>query len=134
MTRVGNLGDPVHFSTYLIWQITRDDLTQLLTGAAAPPSHETGSAPAPSRFTDWNLDADRGYAWKCWDWDRCKDRESVDETGHTYLTPRSQTPQNGEGDLNPAYQPSNPLRVHYMDHPDQAPGDCSRDDDDGGVP
>lgn len=132
MPRVGNLGDPVHFSSYLIWQITRDDLTQL-TGAAAPPSHETGSAPAPSRFTDWNLDADRGYAWKCWDWDRCKGRESVDETGHTYLTPRSPTPQDGEGDLNPAYQPSTPLRVHYTDHPDQTPVDCPKDDD-GGTP
>lgn len=61
MNRQANLGDPIHFSTYLIWQLTR-----------------TEGLDDSTRLTDWNLDADRGYAWKCWDWNR------VGEDGPTF--------------------------------------------------
>ncbi len=47
-----HLGGPVDYSTYLVGCILRD------RGQA-----ELG-------VPDFNLDSDRGYAWKCWDWDR----------------------------------------------------------------
>jgi hypothetical protein len=47
-----HLGGPVDYSTYLVGCILRD------RGKV-----ELG-------VPDFNLDSDRGYAWKCWDWDR----------------------------------------------------------------
>jgi hypothetical protein len=46
-----HMGDSVGFSQYLIWLATRDD-------------------DAAAGIIDWNLDADRGYGYHCWDWDR----------------------------------------------------------------
>jgi hypothetical protein len=47
-----HLGAPVDYSTYLVACMMRDRGGDEL------------------RVPDFNLDADRGYAWKCWDWDR----------------------------------------------------------------
>ena len=62
------LGDPVVFSAYLIGQI----------------GHNT-------RFlSSFNLDADRGYGYLCWDWTRTAQdggSQSQDERGHTFQDP-----------------------------------------------
>lgn len=49
-----HMGDSVSFSEYLIWLATRTD-------------------DAATGIIDWNLDADRGYGYHCWDWDRHHD-------------------------------------------------------------
>ena len=121
VTAVDNLGDPVNFSSYLIWQLTRPDL---------PDVGET-------RITDWNLDADRGYAYKCWDWNRYLKPEDgmpmdpahhvlQDDDGHLYLepcTPPSQSVRPGTRGLCApppltGHDPKKPLLIHYTDRPD----------------
>lgn len=47
------LGDPVDYSAYVIALLTRDH--------AGDPAHP---------IANFNLDSDRGYAYKCWDWVR----------------------------------------------------------------
>ena len=49
-----NLGDSIGFSKYLLWLETRD------------AEQREGTTP----MVDWNLDADRGYGYHCWDWNR----------------------------------------------------------------
>ncbi len=44
------LGDPSDYSAYIIANLTRDD---------------------PGQIANFNLDADRGYGFLCWDWRRC---------------------------------------------------------------
>lgn len=52
LARDQHLGAPVDYSTYLVSCMMRD------RGGS-----ELG-------VPDFNMDADRGYGWKCWDWDR----------------------------------------------------------------
>jgi hypothetical protein len=113
--KTNNLGDPVNFSAYLIWQLTRTD----------PPSND------PTHITDWNLDADRGYAYKCWDWDRHQqagaslDHVLHDMEGHQYMEPCTAPPQsenpNAKQPCSPppttAHDPAKPLRIHYTGQP-----------------
>jgi hypothetical protein len=49
-----HLGGPVDYSLYLLGRMDQ---------AAA---QDSGQYPVP----DFNLDSDRGYAWRCWDWTR----------------------------------------------------------------
>jgi hypothetical protein len=118
-----HLGDPVHFSSYLIWQLTRNEFRESKW----------------SRIVDWNLDADRGYAYHCWDWDRHEAPAKgepmdpahgvlTDLDGHLYLapcTPPPQAPISTDG-CRPAplegYDSRVPLALHYLTEPD--PG-CS---------
>jgi hypothetical protein len=115
VTATNNLGDPINFSSYLLWQLTR--------------SEDLNDPDKLTRITDWNLDADRGYAYKCWDWNRQappKPGEPLDEAhhvlrdadGHPYLKPCTPPPQSG------TYQKDKPLELHYLDQPD--PG-CHED-------
>lgn len=112
-----NLGDPVNFSAYLIWQLTRID---------APANPQT-------RITDWNLDADRGYAYKCWDWNRHKAPPKgqtnphllIDVDGNSYMEPCTPPPQTDKSPpkfgppcvpLPPKAHDANvPLEIHYTD-------------------
>jgi hypothetical protein len=50
-----HLGDPVDYSAYVMAHLTRD---------------HAGDADHP--ITNFNLDSDRGYAYRCWDWVRSK--------------------------------------------------------------
>ncbi len=50
------LGDPVDFTAYVVAMLTRD---------------------VPRPIADFNLDADRGYGYLCWDWLRDKDSRAV---------------------------------------------------------
>ena len=58
-----NLGDPIHYSLYIIGQLTRDTISD------------------PSTVASFNLDSDRGYGYKCWDYDRIRGYDS--KTGGT---------------------------------------------------
>jgi hypothetical protein len=97
VTATTNLGDPVNFSSYLIWQLARDSV---------------------KRFTDFNMDADRGYGYKCWDWNRRPDVESntlPDKENHPYLRPCTDPPQAPSA---MPYDPDVPLKIYYIDGED----------------
>jgi hypothetical protein len=59
------LGDPVQFCAYLMGRVL---------------------SPAYEYEADFNLDADRGYGYRCWDWIRGK-ATGVDQRGQSYLLP-----------------------------------------------
>lgn len=68
-----HLGDPVDYSSYLIAKLTRD--------AAGDTTHP---------IANFNLDSDRGYGYKCWDWVRSGDVIGVPTPyfrGSSYDTP-----------------------------------------------
>jgi hypothetical protein len=104
VTPGNHMGDPVNFSSFLMWQLARPEIQK--------------------EVADWNLDADRGYAYKCWDWNRhSKDLGGnvlTDTEGHPYLAPCTPPPQSTSG----TYDPQAPLKIHYLDNAD--PG-CSVD-------
>jgi len=105
VTHENHMGDPVNFSSFLMWQLARPDIQKAVA--------------------DWNLDADRGYAYKCWDWNRqSKELGSgsvlTDAEGHPYMAPCTPPPQTKVM----AYDPKAPLKIHYLDKDD--PG-CSVD-------
>lgn len=108
-----HLGDPVNFSAYLIWQLTRTNFSTIA---------------GVTRITDWNLDSDRGYAYKCWDWNRHDKTEGLllDKDGHGYVKPCTPPPQSEEvappGHCPPAdkspYDSKQPLKIFYLDQED----------------
>jgi hypothetical protein len=101
-----HMGDPVNFASFLIWQLAR-------------PEIEEGDV------TNWNLDADRGYAYKCWDWNRHMEDPAnnllKDADGHMFVAPCTPPSQADKDD----YRPDLPLKVHYVDGKD--PG-CAGDE------
>lgn len=106
-----NLGDPVNFSSYLIWQLTRSGKLDT----------------ERTQITNWNLDSDKGYAYKCWDWNRHLESEiqifPIDEDGHPYLPTCTPPPQSNKA-KNPI-QPTPPttdLQLYYIDESPQNPG------------
>lgn len=91
-----NMGDPVNFSSFLMWQLARPEIQK--------------------NIPDWNLDADRGYGYKCWDWNRHLEGvpTHTDTEGHEYVAPCTPPPQS---DTEP-HNPRNPLMIHYLDTKD----------------
>ncbi|HYW73989.1 MAG TPA: zinc dependent phospholipase C family protein [Pyrinomonadaceae bacterium] len=92
-----NLGDPVNFSSFLMWQLARPTIK--------------------ASVANWNIDADRGYGYKCWDWNRpSKDLGTIltDSEGHPYVAPCTPPPQSKALD----YDPNGPLKIHYLDQND----------------
>jgi hypothetical protein len=61
------LGDPINFSAYLIGQIANN----------------------PKFLSSFNLDADRGYGYLCWDWQRRPDPNfnPTDGQNHSFMPP-----------------------------------------------
>jgi hypothetical protein len=106
MSRQRNMGDPVNFGSYLVYQLTRAevDIDQL---------------------TNWNLDSDRGYAYKCWDWDRHADPGRLvhgtanhvffDVDNHEFLEPCTHPPQ---WPVVAERDPRQALKIHYCDQDD----------------
>ena len=99
--RTNPLGDPVVFSTYLVGQIANN----------------------PQLVSSYNLDADRGYGYLCWDWDRTQPAPGqslpADPRGHTYLPPTS-PPEGTRSEVNGWRQPgpvavgTNPVDGQHM--------------------
>ncbi|MEJ7685452.1 MAG: hypothetical protein WKG06_47945 [Segetibacter sp.] len=96
-----NMGDAVNFSTFLMWQLARID--------GIP---EKG-------HTEWNMDSDRGYAFKSWDWARTTKIIKKDIEGHDYAAPcsvLSQLAGDDAGAPNPDYFANRaPLDLVYLD-------------------
>lgn len=102
VTAVKNMGDPVNFSSFIMWQLAR------ING-----SPENG-------HTEWNMDSDRGYAFKSWDWARNTKTINKDLEGHDYAVPCSTLPQiidgDNSGNPNPDYfNNKEPLDLVYLD-------------------
>ena len=102
-----SLGDVVTFSEYLLWLMSRQD--SLYNEGTIKP-------------TDWNLDADRGYAHKCWDWKRDPFRKGTyPESARTFsyfcpCSPPSQTGPDGCASFN--WTSPSRLQCYYVEGPD----------------
>jgi hypothetical protein len=93
-----NLGDPVAFSKYLIWLSTRD------------PQQKGGRRP---EIVDWNLDADRGYGYHDWDWNRDPNHTTDDPEGNPFQNPCTWPSQADSPPAPPHYDPTTPLKLHW---------------------
>ncbi|GAC1421886.1 MAG: hypothetical protein NVSMB5_15250 [Candidatus Velthaea sp.] len=100
-----HMGDSVSFCKYLIWLTTRDAI-------------DGNKRPQNVPYTNWNLDADRGYAYHDWDWNRDPDPKHTtpDEQGHIYQNPCVWPSQ---ADLPNKPAPADtPVQIHYVSEPD----------------
>jgi hypothetical protein len=85
------LGDPVPFSAYLIGQICNN----------------------PEYTADFNLDADRGYGYRCWDWDR-GDGTGHSDRGSAFGAPVAY-PEGADAANQHWRGTSVPMRLHYLE-------------------
>lgn len=92
-----HMGDPVAFCQYLLWLTTRNAL-------------DGNRRPMDVPMTNWNLDADRGYAYHDWDWNRdTSQQDQHDEQGHPYKPPcvwPSQADSPAAANI--------PVQIHYV--------------------
>lgn len=98
LTPQNSLGDPVTFSEYLLWLATRDDRLY---------------ADRTITVTDWNLDSDRGYAYKCWDWNRHQEKNppmTKDTENLPFVDPCTWPSQSD----NNVYDRTTDLLIHYV--------------------
>jgi hypothetical protein len=115
----GNLGDAVGFSKYLLWLLTRDAMQK--NGDEVP-------------ITDWNLDADRGYGYQCWDWNRRAGHPIDDPEGNPFDEPCTWPSQAYEADEHPdrAWDADRRLLLHWTGPGLEDPG-CDGGADGGGI-
>jgi hypothetical protein len=107
-----HLGSCVGFSKYTLWLASRDP--------------EQGNEESVA-MTNWNLDADRGYGYHCWDFNRQTDAKSLkDPNGHDYQPPCVWPPQADPASL---YQSDKEQKVHWvgvgLDDPGCGVPDCA---------
>ncbi len=114
-----HLGGPVDYGLYLVGRMA-DEVGQKEFGVP-----------------DFNLDSDRGYAWRTWDWDRSTvpcvpEITPVGSEDYGYSLPCT-SPQFFHADHDCPTQPgrwydeSHDLAVHYL--PAAGPADCGRPED-----
>jgi hypothetical protein len=102
-----HLGDATSFSAYQIWLHTR----------SSPQSANGKEIP----YVDWNLDADRGYGYKSWDWNRARNAPvHTDPNGNSYPPPCTWPPQVLPEDG--SYDRSKPLKLHWVGFGLEDPG------------
>ena len=102
-----HLGDATSFSAYQIWLHTRSS-PQPANGKDIP-------------YVDWNLDADRGYGYKSWDWNRARNAPThTDPNGNAYPPPCTWPPQVLPEDG--SYDRSRPLKLHWVGFGLEDPG------------
>jgi hypothetical protein len=104
LTPTRHLGDAVSFSSYLIWLESRSN-PQPQSGHAIP-------------CVDWNLDADRGYGYHCWDLNRKPGLTHQDPNGHDYDEPCTWPVQVEDGNGSPAPR----LQLHWSGFGLEDPG------------
>jgi hypothetical protein len=119
-----HMGDAVSFSKYLVWLATRSQ-----PAGDGPLSHV---APHPAPVVDWNLDADRGYGYHCWDWNRLPESGGVahDPNGNEFSKPCTWPSQADDVPEAPHPVPTDiALLLHWAGlddpgcHPDTTPAD-----------
>jgi hypothetical protein len=113
-----HLGDPVEYGTYVVARLT--------AGAAGKP------------MPDFNLDADRGYGYHCWDWNRSDEEttpkvtpdEGFDHDHYRFATPCT-VPEGycGDGEFawdgpQRLYDPRTHVGIHYLGHGDPPDPGC----------
>jgi hypothetical protein len=81
------LGDPIQLCAYLMGRVLQ---------------------PEYGYHVDFNLDADRGYGYRCWDWIR-GDQTGTDQRGQSYNLPVA-APEGAEAD--PPWYPAPPEEWH----------------------
>jgi hypothetical protein len=120
LTPAKHMGDAVSFSKYVVWLATRSE------PAGAGATTHVGPRPAP--LVDWNLDADRGYGYHCWDWNRhpADDGLAHDPNGNAFPLPCTWPPQAAEDpkvDAAPDPVPTDgPLELHWTGPGHEDPG------------
>lgn len=101
-----HLGDPVDYSVYLIGRLTNGD-----------------------HVPDFNLDADRGYGYRSWDWNRKKEPIWTAIAGEPKFDfPEPCTVPEGfcEGTNAAKYDASTNLAIHYKDQADPGCGGATK--------
>jgi hypothetical protein len=88
-----NLGDAPNFSMYLAWLCTREEGANL-----------------ENSLVDFNLDGDRGYAYKCWDWVRTLNQDT-ELLGYQFYTPQTWPSQAGN------FVSKDNLQIVYLPRP-----------------
>jgi hypothetical protein len=99
-----HLGDAVSFSEYLIWLATRD--------RSAGDALQGNGNHDPPPLVDWNLDADRGYGYHCWDWNR-SNKTGTDPEGIKYPLPCQPLSQDYDH-----FDETKPVLLHWYDEAD----------------
>jgi hypothetical protein len=101
ITASKNLGSCVGFSRYELWLATRKPKQDM--------------QPATVAMTNWNLDADRGYGYHCWDFNRDAGAESLpDPEGKPYQPPCVWPPQATDSAGNSLYDSATPQKLHWV--------------------
>lgn len=100
-----HLGDPVSFSQYLIWLESR-----------ANPQARGVKVP----LVDWNLDADRGYGYHDWDWNRHGLPDRRDPEGYGYQAPCTWPSQSDDQAQN--FNADVELQIHFTEVADPGCG------------
>jgi hypothetical protein len=73
-------------------------------------------------LVDWNLDADRGYGYKSWDWNRARNAPvHADPNGNSYPPPCTWPPQVLPEDG--SYDRNKPLKLHGVGFGLEDPGE-----------
>ncbi len=121
-----HMGDAVTFSEYVLWLATRES-------PPPPPPINAPDVPgrpstrkiaraldSPVEMVDWNLDADRGYGYHCWDWNRMTSQTAPDPNGHRFGVPCVWPPQSADDQAVPGAKvdPTLPLQLHWKSGPD----------------
>ena len=101
-----HLGDAVAFSKYMVWLESR-----------TPTQPDGTKIP----LVEWNLDADRGYGYHCWDWNRQPNSPQPDPEGYSFNQPCT-WPSQSDHSLDPAaptiWNSNVPLKIHWVETPD----------------
>jgi hypothetical protein len=72
-------------------------------------------------LVDWNLDADRGYGYKSWDWNRARNAPvHADPNGNSYPPPCTWPPQVLPEDG--SYDRNKRLKLHWVGFGLEDPG------------
>ena len=101
VTPTRHLGDCVAFGQYYLWLESR-----------TPVQADNVTVP----LVEWNLDADMGYAYHCWDWNRrpLQDKWPTDPNGHVYAEPCTLPEQSDLFASGTWWQPATRLQVHWV--------------------
>jgi hypothetical protein len=98
VTPTSHLGDCVAFSKYYIWLESRDPAQR---GVA-------------QSVVEWNLDADMGYGYHAWDWNRRDDVTQKDPNDHQYREPCTLPEQSDAFPAGTGWQPTTRLQIHWV--------------------
>lgn len=109
-----HLGDVVSMTEYLVWLATRAQ-----GGSGARPKSQV--VPKPAAMPNFNLDADRGYGYLDWDWNRLpaveNDKATQDPEGYTFGAPCTWPSQSDAGN-----DPKRALQIHWTGPGHDDPG------------